>query len=146
MALKCPEFVDLTKKYNSDTMKIIRCLKNFNGNNPVLNRLDGLSKEFIRSLPNDLLLLGGRLMFNYKDDINNNNVQTLLDEDYSKHIFDSVDGKGRKFIIDIISIIKSSWIGMNESEKEEIAGLIKSLLGYYLEYLVLAYQNGMVVI
>lgn len=138
--LDTKEFYELTKKFNSAIRKIITKLTQFNGNDLVMKRLQRLSNIYIEEFPNDLLLTGGPMLFIYKEDILNNSVQKLLDEDYSKYIFSSVDNDGKKFIIDIINIIKNSWLSMKDDEQNYIRREIKNLLNIYVDYYIMVFN------
>ena len=133
-----PEFTKFTNTYNNSQMKIMNALASFNGDSSdagkTLKRLRALSVEYIRQSPNDLLLVGGELLFKFAEDIANDNVDKLLNEDYTKFIFESVNEDGKKFIIDIITIIKNSWVNMKEKEQNLIRDQIKLMLGTYIEY------------
>lgn len=125
--------------------RIITALNNHKPDDIDLARLKRLMGIFLNTNPNDLIVLSGPLIYTYRELIENDtneSIQKLLDEDYSKYIYQGTEEDSVNFILNLIEKIKESWKTMSTPEQNIIRSNIKKLLAEFCKYRELVYSSG----
>lgn len=141
------DIVDISTKFNKTIKQLINILDNIVPNNTYVETIKRRIK--ISTDANPLLLLneGGSYIFEFRDYIKNNKLDELflntenLINDIHKNLIDSYAGKlGSDEYNDIkklITVLRESWVKMNQAEKKIVEKNIKILLSEYCKMLTI---------